>query len=115
MTDGDRAQPGFINLSALPARERRPGVHIRAAWTNNMTLSHVTLAPEAVMPPHQHPAEQASVVVSGSVTMTIGQETRTLTAGDCFLIPGETEHGGQAGPEGACLVDVFWPVREDFK
>jgi quercetin dioxygenase-like cupin family protein len=105
----------FLDPARLPARERRPGIQVRAAWTENLTLSHVTLAPHAVIPPHEHPAEQASVVLSGSITMTIGEETRTLAAGGCYLIPGQVEHQGQAGPEGACLVDVFWPAREDYR
>jgi quercetin dioxygenase-like cupin family protein len=105
----------FLDLERLPAQARRPGILVRAAWTENLTLSHVTLGPRAIIPLHQHAAEQASVVVSGSVTMSIGQETRVMTAGSCYLIPGHVEHGGQAGPDGACLVDVFWPVREDYQ
>lgn len=105
----------FIEMAELPARERRPGIHVRAAWMERMTLSQVTLQPNAAVPSHQHPAEQATIVMSGSLTMRIGAETRQVFAGDCYLIPGGVEHSGIAGPDGACLVDVFTPVREDYQ
>ncbi|MCC6192718.1 MAG: cupin domain-containing protein [Anaerolineales bacterium] len=106
---------GFIDPDQLAARERRPGITVRAARTEQLTLSHVTLQPNAVVPRHQHPEEQASIVLSGTLAMTIGPEMRLMMAGDSYLIPGGVEHGGRAGPEGASLVDVFTPARADYE
>ena len=30
-------------------------------------------------------------------------------------MPGDVEHGGTAGPQGATVLDVFVPVREDYR
>jgi hypothetical protein len=34
---------------------------------------------------------------------------------DAFLMPGGVEHSGTAGPGGATVLDVFVPVREDYR
>ena len=34
---------------------------------------------------------------------------------DAYVIPGGVEHGARCGPEGATVIDVFQPVREDYK
>ena len=37
-----------------------------------------------------------------------------LKAGDTYIIPSHVEHGAAAGPDGATVVDVFAPIREDW-
>ena len=44
-----------------------------------------------------------------------GDETRELHAGETYVIPSDTPHGGAAGPEGASVVDVFNPARADWE
>ena len=31
------------------------------------------------------------------------------------VIPGGVEHSARCGPEGATVIDVFQPVREDYR
>jgi quercetin dioxygenase-like cupin family protein len=45
-----------------------------------------------VGPPHRHDVEEVIVVLSGSCTARIGEETHTLSAGDACLIPAGTLH-----------------------
>jgi quercetin dioxygenase-like cupin family protein len=46
----------------------------------------------AASPPHRHDVEEVIVVLSGSCTARIGEETHTLSAGDACLIPAGTLH-----------------------
>lgn len=62
---------------------------------------------------HQHPHTQATYVESGSFEVTIGNETKTIKAGDGFYIPPNTMHGVVCVQAGV-LIDSFSPVREDF-
>ena len=62
---------------------------------------------------HHHPHRQVSYVVSGSFDTTVGGETRTLGAGDCFFTVADVEHGVVAREPGT-LIDVFTPAREEF-
>jgi quercetin dioxygenase-like cupin family protein len=61
------------------------------------------------------PNEQAGTVVSGALELTIDGETRWLAPGDTYLIPGGVEHGAQTGDNPARVLDVFSPVREEYK
>jgi quercetin dioxygenase-like cupin family protein len=105
----------FFDAESRPAREIRPGVTLRTTWLENMLLSNIDLLPNALIPPHHHPQEQISVILSGEVTMTIGGETRLLKPGDMYLVPADVEHGGQAGADGAHMIDVFSPVRQELQ
>ena len=47
--------------------------------------------------------------------MTIEDETRMLESGDIYIIPGGVEHSARTGQESARVMDVFNPVREEYK
>jgi hypothetical protein len=34
---------------------------------------------------------------------------------DAYTLPGDIEHEAVAGPEGALVLDVFQPIREDYR
>ncbi|WNJ20475.1 cupin domain-containing protein [Pontibacter sp. G13] len=62
---------------------------------------------------HDHHHSQATYVESGVFEMTIGDEVKTLRAGDAFYIPPHVSHGCTC-TEAGILIDVFSPMREDF-
>ena len=62
---------------------------------------------------HSHPHSQVAYVASGEFDVTVGEETRTLVAGDCFFMEPNISHGAVCRKAGV-LIDVFSPVREDF-
>lgn len=62
---------------------------------------------------HSHPHTQVTYVASGRFEVTIGDEMRTLAAGDGFYAPPDVPHGVLCLEKGT-LVDVFAPTREDF-
>lgn len=74
----------------------------------------VELDPSIVVPEHSHDNEQLGLVLSGSVSFRIGDETRTLGAGGTWRIPPNVPHEVEAGPEGAVVFDVFAPARADW-
>jgi mannose-6-phosphate isomerase-like protein (cupin superfamily) len=43
-------------------------------------------------PLHMHPYVEVAFVIEGSVTITIGEETREVKAGGIAVIPAETPH-----------------------
>lgn len=62
---------------------------------------------------HSHFHSQVAYVESGEFDVTVGTETRTLVAGDCFFMEPNIDHGAVCKKAGV-LIDVFSPVREDF-
>ena len=102
----------IADLGTLPIWE---GVVARAIEGKEMTLAVVELAPGSVVAEHRHPNEQLGIVLRGSLTFTIGGERRTVGPGDTYNIPAGVPHDAITGPEGAVAVDVFAPVRADWK
>ena len=105
----------FCDLENRAAKEVAPGIRIRTFWQEKMLISMVELDANAVLPMHSHEHEQCGVVVSGGFTLTIAGETRTLKPGDSYIVPGNIEHGATVGEQGARVMEVFAPVREEYK
>lgn len=62
---------------------------------------------------HSHFHSQVAYVEKGEFDVTVGDETRTLVAGDCFFMEPNISHGAVC-KEAGVLIDVFSPMREDF-
>jgi len=89
-------------------------VRARRIQGERVTLALVELAPDAVVPGHQHEAEQLGMVIEGSVTFTIGEERRKLGPGGMWRIPSNVAHQVTTGPQGATVIDLFVPPRTDW-
>lgn len=92
-----------------------PGVTIRTAAAERMMLSLVDLAPGSVVEEHAHPHEQVGMVVRGRAVFTIGGEEKTLGPGDLYRIPGGVPHKVVTLDEPAQALDIFTPVREEYR
>jgi quercetin dioxygenase-like cupin family protein len=65
-------------------------------------------------PPHSHPHEQISYVVSGEINFVLGNEVTRLGPGDIFTVPPNIPHSIQLLTKNVRLVDTFSPIRKDF-
>jgi quercetin dioxygenase-like cupin family protein len=92
-----------------------PGVNIFTCAGEQMMLSLVEFAPRAIVEPHSHPHEQMGMLLEGELTFTIGGQTRTLRPGEMWRIPGGVVHSAVAGDAPVKALDVFHPVREDYR
>jgi quercetin dioxygenase-like cupin family protein len=104
----------FSSFNSRPPKKVWDGVAGRVVEGERITLSLVDLAPNVPVPEHHHENEQLGFVVQGEIEFTIGGETRTLHAGDTYVIPSELPHSVVTGPDGAVVVDVFAPLRADW-
>lgn len=90
------------------------GILARIVQGREITLAIVELDAHAVVASHQHVNEQLGIVLQGAISFVIGGEARALRAGDTYEILSNVPHEATAGPEGAVVIDVFAPVREDW-
>ena len=105
----------LVDLASLPLLEIwGDQVRARRVEGERITLAIVELAPNAVVPEHRHAAEQLGMVITGRMHFTVDGETRDLGPGGTWRILGDRPHDVVAGPEGAVVIDVFTPVRDDW-
>ena len=90
-------------------------VRARKVEGERITLAVVELGPNAMVPEHRHDAEQMGIVIEGSVTFTIDGETRDLEPGGTWRVLSNRPHTVSAGADGAVVIDVFTPIRADWK
>jgi quercetin dioxygenase-like cupin family protein len=101
-------------LAELPPKRIWDGVSGRIVQGRQVAIAVVELKPGAKVPRHAHDNEQLGLVITGSVTFTVGEETRRLGPGGTWRIPGGTPHDVRAGEAGAVVIDVFSPPRSDW-
>jgi len=90
------------------------GVVARAWSGEQAALSVIDLHPDVHVPEHSHPNEQTGLVLQGTATFRIGDETKELRAGSTWVIPSNVPHEVVAGPGGAVIVELFAPPRSDW-
>lgn len=90
-------------------------IRARRVQGERITLAIVELEPGAVAPEHRHPHEQLGLVISGRITFRVGQNERVLGPGGTWRILSDVPHEATAGPDGAVVIDVFSPLRDDWK
>lgn len=58
--------------------------------------------PHREHPSHTHPIDETLLIVKGTITFTIGEQSWVCDSGDRLLLPAGTVHSSIAGDEG-CL------------
>lgn len=91
-----------------------PGVSLRVLAGEKVLTAWIKLAPGAVVPTHNHEAEQLGVVLEGGMDLTIGEETRRLGPGAIYVIPANVPHAATATADGILLLESFAPPRPDY-
>jgi quercetin dioxygenase-like cupin family protein len=106
--------PNLVDLADLPPILLFDGVVARRVEGDRVTLAIVELEPNGVVPEHRHPYEQNGMVIQGRMRFRVDGEERELGAGGTWRILANVPHGAVAGPEGAVVIDVCSPIRDDW-
>ncbi len=112
------AEENFFNVSNLDLgipRQLADGISTRVFVGEHAMLSIVRIEPEAAGKIHQHPEEQWGFLLEGRGVRTQDGREVPVKAGDFWSTPGGVAHGFKGGPEGATVLDVLAPPREDYK
>lgn len=112
-TEGD-VHPAFVHASRTPVETAGDGIKRQLmGYGPKIMGAHVWFQVGAIGQMHAHHHAQMAYVVSGVFDVTVGEETRTLKAGDSFYVAPNVMHGAVCLEAGE-LLDVFSPWREDF-
>lgn len=103
------------NESRGIARKLGEGINTRIFVGDNVMLSVVRIEPNSSGTVHSHPEEQWGVLLEGACTRIQGGEEIPVKAGEFWHTPGGVAHGIRTGAEGALVLDIFSPPREEYK
>ena len=120
LTDSETPRLTLMSRYIVRPEERSthvifPGVTIHTAAGERIMLSLVEFEPHAVVEPHSHPHEQMGMLLEGEMTFVIGDERHVLQPGEMWRIPGGVLHSAIAGDKRVKALDVFHPVRDDYR
>lgn len=102
------------DLSHIHSKELVKGFYGKYIHSDNTSIGFVDIEEGCILPVHAHVHEQTTIVLEGQLEITIGSETKVYEKGLVAFIPSNIHHSARALT--ACKVmDVFYPVREDYK
>lgn len=106
----------LYNWDTLEKEVVRKGVE-RAGFRGDDVLMVMNwLEPGMDTNPHSHPFEQLAYIVQGRVIFHVGEEAFEAGPGSVIRIPpGVTHYAEPVGDEPALNLDVFAPIREDYR
>jgi quercetin dioxygenase-like cupin family protein len=103
-----------MRIDDVDERELIPGASVRFVHSDRMTIAYWHFDPGIALPEHSHPHDQVCNVIDGEFELTVDGVPERMTAGHLRVIPPDVVHSGRSIT--ACrIIDVFSPVREDFR
>jgi quercetin dioxygenase-like cupin family protein len=95
-------------------RNALPGIRQKTlVYGKNMLMAEFRLDKGSRLPVHTHPHEQTGYLVSGHMTLRIGDEDADIRPGDSWNIPGNAEHSATIH-EDSVAIEIFSPVRTEY-
>src|SRR5690606_38544785 len=110
---GDKVR--VYRWTELPREQVRPGVSRAGFRGDNALMVMNWLEPGMEVRPHSHPFEQLAFIGEGRVRFTVVDEVVEVGAGEVLRIPPDVVHSGEAIGGTALNLDVFAPVRDDYR
>ena len=110
-----RMEPQFLRFDEVPAFALTDGVAARPLFGEGVMVNMIEFESGATVAAHSHPHEQLGIVLRGMQALVVDGEARELGPMEGYVLPGGVEHSAYCGPEGALVLDIFQPVREDYR
>jgi quercetin dioxygenase-like cupin family protein len=100
------------SFDGLETEEAFPGVSRESFSSGASTVTRYSFEPGGEFPIHKHPAEQITMVLEGTVHLTVEGELHVLGPGEWSVVRGGVEHGIRVVDAPARFLAVVSPRRE---
>jgi unsaturated pyranuronate lyase len=108
-------QAQFVRFDDVQSFTLAAGVTGRPLFGAGAMINLIEFEPGAEVPLHSHPHEQLGIVLRGMQALVVDGVAHELGPMEGYVLPGDVEHSAYCGPEGALVLDVFQPVRNDYR
>ena len=101
-------EPQKINWDELDFSEARPGIFGATVHTPQLTATLYRYGAGTSWEEHQHPQDQVTQVLEGTIDFVVAGQPVRLTAGELATLPGGTPHSATVPADGpAVTLNVF--------
>jgi quercetin dioxygenase-like cupin family protein len=106
----------MYNWNELPRETVRKGIERCGFRGENVLVVMNWVEPNIAVNPHKHTFEQLVFCIQGRFNYYVGDELFLMTASSMLRVPPNTLHYAEPiGDEVALNLDIFAPMREDYK
>ncbi len=106
----------MYNWNELPREGVRKGVERVGFRGENCMVVMNWAQPGMDVNPHSHTFEQMAICVQGRMNYHVGDEVFEMTPGSMLRVPAGVKHYAEPlGDEVVLNLDVFAPIRDDYK
>ncbi len=105
----------FVHFDDVRPFELTAGVTGRPLFGEGTMINLIDFGAGATVPLHSHEHEQLGIVLRGMQALVVDGVAHELGPMEGYVLPGGVEHSAYCGPDGATVIDVFHPVREDMR
>lgn len=105
----------FVRFDQVRAFELAAGVSARPLFGEGAMLNLIEFEPGSTVPLHSHEHEQLGIVLRGMQALVVDGVAHELGPLEGYVLPGGVPHSAYCGPEGSLVLDIFRPVREDYR
>ena len=114
-TSQDRKKHIIRPYEEVPTTELTDGSSSHLVWGENIMVSFLTMKTGSTFEFHSHPQEQIMIVIDGYIDEVIGDKIYRAQKGDVIHLPPNIIHAGFIREADCKVIDIFSPVREDYK
>lgn len=104
----------FDSFKAKKGTSPLRGFIFKEAHLDNVMITWVEMQPGSILPEHKHDHEQISLVLEGTLELTVGGITKIMKKGDVAVVPSNVIHSGRVGEENTIAIDAWHPIRKDY-
>ena len=108
-------EPQFVRFEDVRAFELAVGVTARPLFGDGAMLNLIEFQPDSTVEKHSHEHEQLGIVLRGMQALVVDGVAHELGPLEGYVLPGGVEHSAYCGADGALVLDVFDPVRDDYR
>jgi quercetin dioxygenase-like cupin family protein len=99
----------------FPTIEYVPGVFRQAVCGEKVMMTKITYKPGVFVPEHKHEAEQIMLIVKGELRAKVGDEEKTVIAGDLLIIASNEIHSFRnLSSDIVIFHECFAPIRLEY-